>query len=159
MVGLAAGNQRTTTFIEAAKSYSLQAAQAAQHPPHSAEQWREVEELWEQAIQQVRQVTSADPGYVEAQKMVAMYQTNLGQIRIRRQLEEQSVSALQQAKAQLPSLIAAAGAGADASDVTSRIQKIVLDLEQVKPGTTAYPEAQDLLKSAQNKLNQLQPKS
>ena len=52
--------------------------------------------------------------------------------------------------------------GSDASPVhqnqlIGQLQGIIHQLETVQPGTTAYPEAQHLLESAQKKLEQVQP--
>ena len=45
----------------------------------------------------------------------------------------------------------------DRNRTISEIQGIINQLEKIKPGTTSYLKAQELLLSAQNKLKQLQP--
>jgi len=47
----------------------------------------------------------------------------------------------------------------DRNRVVSQLQSIINQLEKVQNGTTAYMKAQELLLSAKNKLQQLQPKS
>lgn len=103
-----------------------------------------------------------DSGYVEAQKLLAKYQTDLGTVRTRLRMEQASVSALEQAKQQIESLLAASGNGywLDRNQTIGQIQSIIYQLHSVEVGTTAYAEAQQLLRSAQNKLNQItQPAS
>jgi hypothetical protein len=63
--------------------------------------------LWKQAIAQLTQIRSDDlTGYAEAQKLLAQYNKNLGQVKIRRQAEYNSVNALEQSKNKIESLLA-----------------------------------------------------
>lgn len=162
VVGLAAGNQRISSLIEAARQFSWQAAKAGQNPPHTVAEWKQVEALWEQAIARLESVSDKDlAGYAEAQKLLATYQANLGQVNIRRQAEENSVDALQQAQRQIENLLAQTPTNAQSLDrnrTISQLQAIINNLEKVQNGTTAYLKAQELLLSANNKLNQLQPR-
>jgi hypothetical protein len=59
IVGLTAGDQRTVTLITAARQFSWQAAQAAQHPPHAVEEWQQIEALWQQAIHQLEGIPTS----------------------------------------------------------------------------------------------------
>ena len=155
IVGLAAGNRRTMALIEAARQFSWQAAQAAQNPPHSVTEWQQIETLWQQAIVRLQEIPASDlAGYAEAQKLIATYQANLGQIRVRKQAEQESTLALSQAKTQISMLIAASNSD-NANWIASRLQSIINQLDSVQPGTTAYLEAQQLLVFAHNKLNQI----
>jgi hypothetical protein len=157
MVGLAAGNQRTLVLLNAAREYSQRAAQQGQNPPHAAEQWRQIIQLWEGAIEQVELIPSTDVmGYAEAQQMRAEYQQNLGQIRIRLQAEESSVRAFEQAQQQATFLLKTA-TGANQNYTKGELQNIIDQFNQVKSGTTVYLEAQRYLVSAQNKLDQFKP--
>jgi hypothetical protein len=162
VVGLAAGNERVSTFIESARQYSWEAAKAGQNPPHSVVEWQQVEKLWEQAIAQLQQIRSDDlTGYAEAQKLLAQYNSNLGQVKIRQQAERDSVAALQRAQSQIESLLAATPTDANSVNrnrTVSKLQGIINELEKVQNGTTSYLKAQELLLSAKNKLNQLQPR-
>lgn len=154
-VGSFAGNERTSMILSSAREYSQRAATQGQNPPHEAEEWRQIIRLWEEAITQVERVPQDDSlGHREAQAMRAVYQQNLGQIRVRLAAETDSVRAFQQAQAQTTSLIASANYATREATV-SRLQGIVNQLNQVKPGTTVYLDAQADLLSAQNKLNQL----
>lgn len=96
-----------------------------------------------------------DPGYIEAQKLLAKYQSNLGSTRTQLQAQQESVAALQQAKDRIPTLLASKE---NQNQVTAQLQDIINYLEKVKSGTTAYAQAQQLLESAENKLKQLQTK-
>jgi hypothetical protein len=156
IVGVAAGNERTSALIEAAKGFAWQAAKAGQIPPHSVEQWLQVEELWLNAIQGLERVPDDDLiGYAEAQRLLAQYNANLGEIRVRRESERTSVMALQDAKEQIARITNFADR--DIGYIASQLRGIINDLEKVEKGTTAYLEAQELLIFANNKLNQLQP--
>ena len=162
VVGLAAGNERISTLIEAARQFSWQAAKVGQNPPHTVAQWEQVQNLWQQAIDRLEEVPSQDlAGYAEAQKLLATYETNLGEVKIRQQAEQESVYALEQAQRQIESLLASTPSNIKAVErnrVVSQLQSIITQLEKVQNGTTAYLKAQELLLSAQSKLNQLQPK-
>lgn len=159
--GLAASGARTSTLIAAAQQFALAATSAAQNPPHSTDEWEESADLWQQAIERLMQVPVEDSGYVEAQKFLAKYQRNLGIVRTRKSAEQASVEALQQAKDTIPTMFAASAADDSAvnrNQLIGQLQGIINQLETVKSGTTAYPEAQQLLASAQKKLEQVQPK-
>jgi hypothetical protein len=162
VVGLAAGNERVSTLIEGARQFSWQAAKAGQNPPHSVAEWEQVENLWQQAIDRLQQIRSDDlAGYAEAQKLLAEYNSNLGQVKIRRQAEQDSVIALQQAQRRIESLLNSTPTDANSVNrnrTISELQGIINHLEKVQNGTTAYLKAQELMLSAKNKLNQLQPR-
>jgi len=162
VVGLAAGNERISTLMTAARQFSWQAAKAGQNPPHSVAQWQQVEKLWKEAIVRLEAVPKDDlAGYAEAQKLLAEYNTNLGQVQIRRQAEADSVETLEQAQRQIERLLAYTPTDAkslDRNGTMSQLQSIINQLEKVQNGTTAYLKAQELRLSAQNKLKQLQPK-
>ena len=162
IVGLAAGNERVSTLIEAARQFSWEAAKAGQNPPHTVAEWEQVENLWEQAIAQLREIRSNDlTGYAEAQKLLAQYNSNLGQVKIRRQAEQDSAEALRRAQSKIESLLASIPADAKSVNrnyTISQLQGIINELEKVQNGTTAYLKAQGLLLSAQNKIQQLQPR-
>ncbi|MBW4686890.1 MAG: hypothetical protein KME40_17725 [Komarekiella atlantica HA4396-MV6] len=163
IVGLAAGNERISALISAARQFSWQAAKSGQNPPHTVAEWQQIEHLWQEAINRLQEVPSQDlVGYAEAQKLLATYETNLGQVKIRRQAEQDAVYALEAAQQQIESLIASLPSDAqsveDRNRMFSQLQSIINQLEKVQNGTTAYLKAQELLLSAKNKLQELQPK-
>ncbi len=154
-VGLFAGDERTSMVISSAKEYSQRAAIQGQNPPHSAEEWQEVMALWEEAIAQISRIPQEDLlANHEAQVLGAVYQQNLGQIRIRLTAETDSVRAFERAQEQTTYLLASTNY-ATREDTISRLQGIINQLNQVKPGTTVYADAQADLLSATNKLDQL----
>ena len=161
IVGLAAGNERISELIEAARRFSWEAAKTGQNPPHTVVEWQQIEHLWQQAINRLGEVPSQDlVGYAEAQKLLATYETALGEVKIRQQAEQASVSNLEQAQSQINYLLANTSTNVKAMDrnrTISQLQSIVNQLEKVQNGTTAYLKAQELLLSANNKLKQLQP--
>ena len=159
VVGLAAGNERVSTFIESARQFSWKAAKEGQNPPHSVAQWQQIGTLWEQAITQLKRISSDDlAGYAEAQKLLAEYSNNLGQVKIRQQAEQESVRTLEQAQRKIEYLLAATPTTAQSLDrnrTISQLQGIINELERVQNGTTSYMKAQELLLQAKSKLNQL----
>jgi hypothetical protein len=162
VVGLAAGNERISALITAARQFSWQAAKAGQNPPHPVSEWRQIEHLWEEAIERLKDVPTNDvAGYAQAQELLAIYESNLGQVKVRRQAEADAVEALSAAQREIENLLASIPDDSQTLDrnrVSSQLQSIIHQLEKVQNGTTAYLKAQELLLSANNKLKQLQTK-
>jgi hypothetical protein len=160
VVGLAAGNERVSALITAAQQFSWQAASSGQNPPHTVTEWEQIENLWSEAINRLKQISSEDlVGYAEAQKLLATYETNLGQVKVRRQAEADSVQAFFMAQREIESLMASIPTdpkNLDRNRVISQLHSIINQLEKVEKGTTVYLKAQELLLSANNKFKQLQ---
>ncbi|WP_446336690.1 hypothetical protein [Coleofasciculus sp. G1-WW12-02] len=159
VVGFAADNQRTGYLIGAAQEFAFAAAKAAQNPPHTVAEWQQIQKLWQQAIARLEKVPLDDQGYLQAQKLLATYQTNLGIIQTRSSAEAESIQALDEAQRQIQRLLAntPTDAAIDRNLTLSQLQGIINQLNKVQSGTTSYPKAQELLLSAQNKLKQIQP--
>lgn len=155
VAGAIAKDARTNTLIAAAQQFATAADKAAQNPPHAATEWEGIADLWEQAIARLQRVEAEDPGYVEAQRSLANYQVNLTTVRTRLHAERESVEALSRAKDRIPSLLAQSSTK-NREQLHAQLQQIINQLENVTSGTTAYAEAQFLLKSAVNKQKQLQ---
>lgn len=153
-------NKRTGTLMDAAREFAKAAAIVGQNPPHPVEKWQQAENLWQQAIDRLQQITIEDAGYLEAQKLLAQYQTNVGTIQSRQKAESVSKEALSQAKRQIPSWQrlnnSTVNAAWEQEQMVSQLQEIINQLEQVQAGTTAYAEAQQLLKYARTRLTQMQ---
>ncbi|WP_017654387.1 hypothetical protein [Fortiea contorta] len=141
---------RGNTYIEAAKQFALAAAKSSQNPPHSPDKWEQIEKLWHKSIDQLENIRADEPNYVAAQKLLAEYQTNLGIIETRRKAETAAQATLKEAHQQIQSLIASPPS--EPQRLKAEIQGIINLLRTVKAGTTAYPEAQRLLISAQKRL-------
>lgn len=145
---------RSTTLIAAAKQYALAAAQASQNPPHTVQKWEQIADLWKKAIQQLENVQVSETSYVEAQKLIAQYQTNLGTIQNRRQAESEGKEILDAANKEIQSLIGSPPT--NKNEAKAEIIKVMNQLSSVKSGTTSYNEAQRLLKLADNQVKKLQ---
>lgn len=153
---IAAKGAKTDNLIEAAQAFAIAASQKSKPLPLNASQWQEVENLWQHAIDQLEKVSEQDTGYVEAQKLLAQYESYIGTVRTNLQTEINSVKALEAAKQETEYLFSNSNSF-DRDRMLGKIQSITNQLQQVKPGTTAYAEAQQLMRSAQNKLNELKP--
>ncbi|MEH2290400.1 hypothetical protein [Nostoc sp.] len=160
VVGLAAGNERISTLITAAQQFSWQAAKAGQNPPHTVTEWEQIENLWSEAINRLKQISSDDlVGYAQAQKLLATYETNLGQVKVRQQAEADSVQAFLMAQREIESFMASIPTdpkNLDRNRVISQLHSIINQLEKVQKGTTVYLKAQESLLSANNQFKQLQ---
>jgi hypothetical protein len=156
VTGTLSGSDRTNTRIVAAQSFATQAAATVANPPHDADTWETALTLWDRAIQSLEQVPLEDPGYATAQTLLATYIKNQGEIKHRLTQEQTSAEALAAAKAANVELVRRANT-ASINQTASQIQAVINQLEQVQPGTTAYPEAQELLRYAEEKLKQLNP--
>lgn len=143
-------NSGSNNYIEAAKQYAIEAASSSQNPPHPAEKWEQIAEQWNNAIQQLKNIDVKEAGYVEAQKLIAQYQTNLGTIQTRQRYESEAKQILEAANRDIKRLIVSAPS--DTQQLKAEIHDIINQLRTIKPGTTSYPEAQQLLAQAQKKL-------
>ncbi|MEW5857728.1 MAG: hypothetical protein AB1861_10160 [Cyanobacteriota bacterium] len=153
---------RTNTLIQAAKQYAFAAAKTGQNPPHTAQRWQQIENLWYKAITQLQNVRLEDVDYVEAQKLLLTYQMNLDTVQIRLKTERESHEAFNDAQQQINALLASIpkdSSQVDRNQIISQMQEIIHRLKMVKPGTSDYREAQQLLQSAQKKLKAAQPKN
>lgn len=160
-VGLAAGNQQIASIIEAARGFAWQAAKLGQNAPHPSEEWRQVESLWQEAITRLERISPSDVvGYAEAQRLSAIYRSDLAQVRIRQQAEADSAQALKMAQHKIQALQASIPDNPkelDRNYTISQLQGVIDQLKRIQSGTTVYLEAQQLLMSAQGKLDALQP--
>ncbi|MHC5830794.1 MAG: hypothetical protein ACYT04_86305, partial [Nostoc sp.] len=111
-----------------------QAAKAGQNPPHAVTQWQQIENLWIEAIERLKEIPSKDvAGYTEAQKLLAIYEANLGQVKVRRQAEADAGEALESAQGEIKSLLASIPANADNIErnrMLSQLQSIINQLEK-----------------------------
>jgi hypothetical protein len=146
-------NQRSSTLIEAGKQYALAAANASQNPPHTAQTWEQIGDLWENAIQELKRIDVSEPSYVEAQKLIAQYQINLGTIKNRRQMESEAAEILKAANTKIEELIASPPT--DKNQIRAEIQRVMTQLNTIKSGTTSYTESQRLLTLANKRIQQL----
>jgi hypothetical protein len=163
VAGSAEASLRTTTLIEGAKKFAMQAAIASQDPPHSEGKWKQVVSLWSEAIVRLEKVRESDPGYLDAQTKLAEYRGNLATVKVRLAAQRDSVAALDRAKNAIASWQALATTANPDNPNWGRLgadlQKIINQLEKVQPGTTVTQEAQELLKFAREKQKEIQAKA
>jgi hypothetical protein len=160
VVGLMANNDKVETFINSARQFSSQASQRGKNPPYQVAEWQEIEKLWQMAINELQKISSDDlEGYTQASKLIAVYNTNLAEVRIRLKAEEKSLESLESAQKLITQLTANLPTEINSSNINqaiSQIQSIIDELDRVEKGTTSYSKAQELKYFAQNKLKQLQ---
>lgn len=155
--GVATGSQLTDNLIEAAKEFGMSAAVASQNPPHSAEKWEQIADLWQESIQRLEQVSFDNPGYLDAQNKLAQYKTNLGTAQLRQKIEQQSAEALKEAKSAIADWQnLALSESPERGNLVGQLREIINKLESVKTGTTTYSESQKLLQFAKKKQQELQ---
>jgi hypothetical protein len=155
VAGNVAGGDRSNTLVDAAKAFAYQAALAGQNPPHSAATWETVAGLWQTAIARLDSIPVSDPGYGEAQTLLAQYQSNLGIVKEHKAKEESSARALESATDKTTRMLAQNLEAMDRNQVASLLQDIINDLEKVQPNTTSSARASEMLRSANQKLAQL----
>ena len=152
--GLVAGNDRTNKIMAVAQQFYTKATDRCSGLAYSANHWQECIKLIDRAIAILEKVPLEDAGYLETQTLLADYETELGEMRIRQHEEvesQQAYNSAQQAIANLPKSI-----DRDNRDRTAReILTIINQLEKVKPQTTVYPQALSTMNFANKKLEQL----
>ncbi len=155
VAGIAAGSALSSNLIQAAREFAGTAQQSQKaKATHTAEEWQEIENLWQESIDRLKQIDAKDPDYLPAQKLLASYQTSLGNVRIRLQQEQEATRAYGQAISLRANLYASVPDNAKflTPAQAGMLQQIVVELEKVKPGTTVYGEAQTMQKAAQARL-------
>lgn len=159
VAGTVAGSNRSNTLIDVGKAFAIQASMLTQNPPHPTATWEQAEKLWNEAIARLKSVPLEDPGYLDAQTLMASYQSNLAQIQLRKTAEIASLKAYENAQQKTENLVASIPSDdskVNNNQVISKLQSIINDLDKVETGTTVYEKAQKLKKEAQNKLNEYQ---
>jgi hypothetical protein len=152
---LVAGSNRADTLTDAAKEFADQAAQTCQNPPHDVTQWQQCVSLWEVAIALLKTVDVREPGYLETQTLLATYQNNLGNIKLRQQAEVDSPEV--QAKIEQSQASLAEDVNAIAQNqILVQLQGIIARPETAQPGIPISPKAQEMLNSAPNEFEELQ---
>lgn len=134
---------------------AAQASQKSQYPPHSAPEWVEIQQLWQEAIAQMQQVPKDSNVYPLAQQKLNDYQVNLAIVNQRLTAEQQAAKQLGAAKETAQVAQALQGIAQSLENwqgVNSTWQKSVNHLKQVPQGTTAYTEAQQMLTLYQPQL-------
>ena len=154
MSGLVAGNKRTNKIIAVAQQFHGKATNSCSYSPNSVSRWQECINLMRKAISMLDKVPLEDAGYLETQTLLANYEAELGEMRIR-QLEEkesqQAYDLAQQMITNLPKSVDRLNRERTARDILTIINK----LERVKPQITVYADAISTIDFANKKLEQL----
>lgn len=132
------------------------AARQSQNPPHSAAEWLEIQKLWREAIALLEPVPKNSTVYQLAQQKIKDYRINLAAINGRVNAERQGLKNLDAAKEGLQ--VAEAREGVANSLSTWRLaetnwEMAINRLKAIPVGTTARPEAQQLLATNLPKLS------
>lgn len=157
IAGRVAGGNRSSSLINAAREFAYKASLEGQNPPHTVENWSRIADLWAEAVQRLEQVPLDDVGYAESQRLLAEYTTNLGTVKGRMAEEEKAVAAFEHVQAKNAELLGQNLSEMAPNQIASQFQTIINDLNKIQPGTTPYSEAQEMLRSAEEKLKQLNP--
>ncbi|RQH48265.1 hypothetical protein D5R40_07765 [Okeania hirsuta] len=154
-VGLANGSKRSDVIIEAARQFVLQAGKISENEPYPEQKLQLAVSLWEQAVSQLQKISVDNPSYVAAQTKLAEYQVKLSEAKMRLEVERESGTAFKRGKDLIADWQKYAVDNSSQGLLTSKLQEIINQLENVQPGTTYYQEAQELLKFAKNKQKNL----
>jgi hypothetical protein len=152
--GLIAGNSRANQVISVAQQFHDKVSTSCANPPHSVNRWQECANLLSRAIAVLEKVSLEDTGYLETQTLLATYEAELSEIRIR--LEEESSSQrdydlAQQMITNLPKSLDRNNRDRTAKEILT----IINQLERVKPQTTVHDNAVELMNFANKKLQEL----
>ena len=152
--GLVAGNNRTNKIIAVAQQFHQKATDSCSNPPHSVNRWQECVNLQNRAVAMLQKVPLENEGYLETQTILANYEAELSEMRIRLQSESTSKKAYdvaQQMITNLPKSVDRHNRDRTARDILS----IINQLEKVKAQTTVYEDAVTMVSFANNKLREL----
>lgn len=153
--GLIAGNKRTNTIISVAQQFYTKANSSCTKSFNTTHRWQQCIKLLDKAIERLNKVPLEDVGYLEAQTLLATYEAELAEMRIRQQEEEFSRQAYESAQnmiTNLPKSVNLHNRDRTAKEILTIINK----LEKVQPNTTVYQESLTMIGFANNKLRQLQ---
>jgi hypothetical protein len=131
------------------------ATSKAQNPPHTVSEWKEIQQLWQEAIAKLQQVPPDSNAYSLASTKLKEYQVNLALANQQAIGEEQAQKYLETAKEEAgvaKALQGIARSAAQWQQVQTGWQSSVSQLQQIEQRTTAYEQAQPLLKSYQAQL-------
>ncbi|MEL7409665.1 MAG: hypothetical protein AAFN00_22455, partial [Cyanobacteria bacterium J06558_2] len=91
--GLIAGNDRTNKLLAAAQQFYTQGTSSCGTMPQSSVRWQECIKLLQRGINILERVPLEDAGYLESQTLLAQYEGELGEMRIRYEEERASQQA------------------------------------------------------------------
>ncbi|MEM7757633.1 MAG: hypothetical protein AAF298_05880 [Cyanobacteria bacterium P01_A01_bin.40] len=152
--GLVAGNNRTNKIIAVAQQFYDQGTSSCGAQAHSANRWQECINLLRRAVTILERVPLEDAGYLETQTLLANYEAELGEMRIRQQEEQESEQAFNSAQRMITNL--PKSVAPHNRDRTAReILTIINQLKKVKSQTTVHADAESMMDFVNKKLKQL----
>lgn len=142
--------------VVAALQKASRAADKSQNPPHSVSEWTEIQKLWREAIATLEQIPTNSSLRPLANQKLTAYRANLAVINKRLAAEKQSSQQLEAGKQ--ASRVAEARMGVAQSLenwqlVDASWQTALNRLDKIPPATSAYEEAQLLMRVNKGKLS------
>jgi hypothetical protein len=131
----------------AALSQGSEAAKQSQNPPHTSEQWKAIQNLWQGSIDELEKIPSSSPVFGFAQQKIAEYQANLDAVAQRIALEQKAAKQLNTAKSTVEIAQNRQGTAQDLTawqQTYAAWQTAMYALRRVPEGTTAGKEAKQL---------------
>jgi hypothetical protein len=151
IAGLSEATHRSDRRLQAAQDFAAKAQQLTDGPAQSAAQWQAAIQQWQNALAPLQQVTVDEPAFNEAQRLLANYTQRKLQAEVRLQDETEAKQAFRQAE-QLRTAFTKTANSLTPDQFKGELMEIETQLTQVKPGTTVYPKAQELLAFVQKRL-------
>ena len=146
-------------LVIAAQTRAYEAAVKSQNPPHPVSTWKEVAELWRQAIRTLDAVPQESPVRNLANRKLVEYRANLSTILVRIETEsdaEMNLRQAQQAASRATQKMNSASSIEEWEDSLADWESAVDNLKQIPQGTQAYSEAQNLLSDYQEQLDEVE---
>ena len=153
--GLIVGNDRTNKIIAVAQQFHAKANGICSQNFHSAQRWQQCINLLNKAIAVLEKIPLENAGYLKTQTLVATYEAELGEMRIRQQEEQDSQKAYEYALKMIVNLPKSVDRH-NRARTAREILTIINRLEQVRPQTTVYTDSLATIGFARKKLKQLQ---
>lgn len=126
----------------------LDAVEKGENPPHRAEVWQAVAQVWRQAIAALESVESDSPVYPLAQEKLSNYRANLAEIELRIDTEKTANAQFQQAR-KAANVAKARSGVARSFDSWEKVyfswEGVIAQLEALPQETMAHQEAKELL--------------
>lgn len=138
-----------------AQRRAMTAAEMSQEPPHPLLTWREIQQIWREAIAHLQQVPVGSPVSTLAATKQTEYEANLAMINRRIQIEQQAQQRVSEARktAKVAEARNGIATSLDHWQLTHATWAVVVDLlKQVPKTTMAHAEAQQLLALYQPRL-------
>lgn len=149
------GQRKNIEAVIDAGRLANSASLKAQNPPHSAQDWMEVQILWEDAIAPLNQIPKHSPVYEFAQKKLKEYRGNLPIVKKRMLVEQEADNKLTVAKNNAQVIEALEGVAQlpeSWEKVESGWQTSVTTLNSISKSTKAYEQVKVLLPKYETKL-------